>query len=67
MGPPAVPQQRCCRRCDCRHPISGSWRRQTAFREVRVFEIREVLRLWQREEGIRSIERLAVSIPLDMF
>jgi transposase len=30
-----------------------------AFREVRVFEIREVLRLWLREEAIRSIERLA--------
>ena len=29
-----------------------------AFREVRVFEIREVLRLWLRQEGIRSIERL---------
>ena len=29
-----------------------------AFREVRVFEIREVLRLWLRDEGIRSIERL---------
>src|SRR5947209_8462922 len=31
-----------------------------AFREVRVFEIREVLRLWLRGEGLRSIERLAV-------
>jgi hypothetical protein len=30
-----------------------------AFREVRVFEIREVLRLWLRGEGLRSIERLA--------
>jgi Integrase core domain len=30
-----------------------------AFREVRVFEIREVLRLWLRGEGFRSIERLA--------
>lgn len=29
-----------------------------AFREVRAFEIREVLRLWLRDEGIRSIERL---------
>lgn len=29
-----------------------------AFREVRVFEIREVLRLWLRGEGLRSIERL---------
>jgi transposase len=30
-----------------------------AFREVRVFEVREVLRLWLRGEGIRSVERLA--------
>jgi transposase len=30
------------------------------FREVRVFEIREVLRLWLLGEGFRSIERLAV-------
>lgn len=29
-----------------------------AFREVRVFEIREVLRLWLRSEGIRTTERL---------
>jgi Integrase core domain len=33
-----------------------------AFREVRVFEIREVLRLWLRGEGFRSIERLG---PVD--
>src|SRR5438067_13334426 len=30
-----------------------------AFREVRVFEIREVLRVWLRGEGVRSVERLA--------
>jgi transposase len=30
-----------------------------AFREVPVFEVREVLRLWLRGEGIRSTERLA--------
>jgi hypothetical protein len=30
-----------------------------AFREVRVFEIREVLRLWVLGEGFRSVERLA--------
>jgi hypothetical protein len=30
-----------------------------AFREVRVFEVREVLRLWVRGEGFRSTERLA--------
>lgn len=29
-----------------------------AFREVRVFEVREVLRLWLRGEGIRAVERL---------
>ena len=30
-----------------------------AFREVGVFQVREVLRLWLRGEGIRSTERLA--------
>lgn len=30
-----------------------------AFREVRVFEVREVLRLWIAGESLRSIERLA--------
>ncbi len=30
-----------------------------AFREVPVFEVREVLRLWLRGEGIRATERLA--------
>ena len=30
-----------------------------AFREVQVFEIREVLRLWLRGEGVRGTERLA--------
>jgi hypothetical protein len=30
-----------------------------AFREVRMFEVREVLRLWVRGEGLRAIERLA--------
>ena len=30
-----------------------------AFREVRVFEVREVLRLWLAGEGLRSIERLS--------
>ncbi len=29
-----------------------------AFREVRVFEVREVLRLWMAGEGIRATERL---------
>jgi hypothetical protein len=30
-----------------------------AFREVRVFEVREVLRLWVAGEGVRSVERYA--------
>jgi transposase len=30
-----------------------------SFREVPVFEVREVLRLWVRGEGLRSIERLS--------
>jgi hypothetical protein len=30
-----------------------------AFREVGVHEIKEVLRLWLRGEGLRSIARLA--------
>ena len=30
-----------------------------AFREVGVHEIREVLRLWLRGEGLRSVARLA--------
>ena len=29
------------------------------FREVRMFEVRELLRLWLRGEGLRGIERLA--------
>ena len=29
-----------------------------AFREVRVFEIRELLRLWAAGQGVRAIERL---------
>ncbi len=31
-----------------------------AFREVRVFEVREVLRLWLALEGFRSVERLTL-------
>jgi Integrase core domain len=31
------------------------------FREVRVYEIREILRLWLQGEGLRSIERLAAT------
>jgi hypothetical protein len=29
------------------------------FREVPVFEVKEVLRLWLRGEGLRAIERLS--------
>ena len=29
------------------------------FREVRVFEVREILRLWMRGESLRVVERLA--------
>jgi hypothetical protein len=29
------------------------------FREVGVYEIREIVRLWMRGEGLRSIERLS--------
>ncbi len=30
-----------------------------SYREVRVFKVREALRLWLRGEGIRAIERMA--------
>jgi hypothetical protein len=30
-----------------------------AFREVRMFEVREVLRLWLSGESLRSVERMA--------
>ena len=30
-----------------------------AFREVRVFEVREVFRLWLAGDGLRSVERLS--------
>jgi hypothetical protein len=36
-----------------------SRRAAMALREVRVFEVREVLRLWLRGEGLRATERLA--------
>lgn len=39
-------------------PVSGIGEAAVAFREVRVFEVREVLRLWLRGEGLRSLERL---------
>jgi hypothetical protein len=37
---------------------SASREAAMAFREVRVFEVREVLRLWLAGEGIRATERL---------
>ena len=36
-----------------------------AFREVRVFEVREVLRLWLGGEGLRATERLVAGGPQD--
>ena len=30
-----------------------------AFREVRVYEVREVLRLWLGDHGFRAVERLS--------
>ena len=41
-------------------PCCGPNDAAMAFREVGVHEVREVLRLWLRGEGLRSIERLAV-------
>src|SRR5262252_114511 len=40
-------------------PFGGSGRAAVAFREVGVHEVREVLRLWLRGEGFRSVARLA--------
>ena len=58
MGPPSgVHQCRFCSRCTRRHRLADR-RAALVFREVRVFEVREVLRLWLRE-GRRSVERLA--------
>jgi len=48
--------------CLAVNPESGPNDAAMAFREIRVFEVREVLRLWLRGEGLRSIERLA---PVD--
>lgn len=41
-------------------PIDGFEKAAMAFGEVRVFEVREVLRLWLAGEGIRSVGRLAL-------
>src|SRR6516162_63349 len=59
MGPPGGPPVSVLLRLAS--PPDRQRPRQVAmsFREVRVFEIREVLRLWLRGDGLRSIERLA--------
>jgi hypothetical protein len=36
-------------------PVDGFREVAMAFREVRVFEVREVLRLWLAGEGLRSV------------
>ena len=62
MGPPGIWAAEGCRcpvhtRCQTVQRIwEGSG---VAFREVGVHEIREVLRLWLRGEGLRSVARLA--------
>ncbi len=49
----------------CRCPVINRqtsrriWEAAMAFRQAGVHEIREVLRLWVRGEGLRSIERLS--------
>src|ERR1022692_2750620 len=60
MGPPEADQQWCAAAGSlAARPVSGSGKAAMAFREVQVHEIREVLRLWLRGEGLRSAERLA--------
>lgn len=41
------------------YPTSTRRRVLMAYREVSVFEIKEVLRLWVRGEGYRAIDRLS--------
>src|SRR5260370_7028689 len=43
----------------CQNRFKRIWEAAVAFREVGVHEIREVLRLWLRGEGLRSAARLA--------
>jgi hypothetical protein len=50
---------RCRGRFRCHRPACGCREVAMVFREVPVFEIREIVRLWLRGEGFRSIERLA--------
>jgi hypothetical protein len=59
MGPPGSTSSGAAAGADCRHPTSGLEGAAMAFREVGVFQVREVLRLWVRGEGVRSTERLA--------
>src|SRR3954447_15000174 len=59
MGPPGGPPAEALPPVDSPPSACGCGRAAMAFREVRVFEVREVLRLWLRGEGIRSVERLA--------
>src|SRR5215469_975251 len=61
MGPPgsvAVSAARCPVHTRCQ-TVQRTWEAAVAFREVGVHEIKEVLRLWLRGEGIRSVARLA--------
>src|SRR5215213_5671320 len=60
MGPPrGDPPAEALPPVDSPPSACGCGRAAMAFREVRVFEVREVLRLWLRGEGLRSVERLA--------
>src|SRR5687767_3212390 len=59
MGPPRGPPAAVPLPVQSLPSDQRSGRAAMAFREVRVFEVREVLRLWLRGEGIRSTERLA--------
>src|SRR5947209_18528000 len=39
-------------------PKATSWRRRLVFREVDVVEVKEMLRLWVRGHGFKSMARL---------
>jgi hypothetical protein len=49
----------CAARLFAARSVGGSGKAAMVFREVGVHEIREVLRLWVRGEGLRSVERLS--------
>src|SRR6516165_272961 len=62
MGPPGIGQRRAAaaRFTLAARAVRRIWEGSgVAFREVGVHEIREVLRLWLRGEGLRSVARLA--------